>query len=68
MAIGKVALEKITNTSGVRESFKLVLAALVEDQTISKDAAGLIGKALDAHPELDEAIKAHAVEEVHKGK
>jgi len=66
MGFNKVALEKIANTSGIRESFKLVLAELVSDHTINNDAAGLIGHALDAHPELDEAIKAEPV--LHKGK
>ena len=68
MTISKAALKAVASTKGGRESFKVVLAALVDDQTITADVSGRVGKALDAHPELDDAIKAHAVDEVHKGK
>jgi|SoimicMinimDraft_4_1059732.scaffolds.fasta_scaffold102172_2 hypothetical protein len=60
MTISKAALKAIAEAKGGRESFKVILAALVDDQTITKEVAGRVGLALDAHPELDEAIKDHA--------
>ena len=60
MAIAKSELKKITDAPNAVDSFKAVLAALVADQTISADVAGLVGHALDhARAELEPAIIAN---------
>jgi hypothetical protein len=61
MALNKAAIKAVHDAKGVRDSFKAVLAALVDDQTISQDVAGRVGLALDAHPELDDAINFRGV-------
>jgi hypothetical protein len=62
MAISKKALQAITDAKGGAASFKAVLAALAEDQSITKDVAGIVGLALDhanADGALDKAIAAN---------
>lgn len=41
---------------GNRDTFKAFLDTLVGNQTITADVAGIIGHAMDAHPELDDKV------------
>lgn len=62
--ISQASIDKITAASSPVESFKAVLDALVEDQTIKLDHKGLVGLIklqLDNHKdELNPAITANA--------
>jgi len=62
MAISKATLDKIANAPGAVESFKATLDALVEDQTIKPEVAGIVKLALDHHKDkLEVAIVANPV-------
>jgi hypothetical protein len=66
MAFSKAALKTIQDAKPGRESVKAVLAVLADDQTITQDVAARVSLALDAHPELDNAIRADKPEKAHK--
>lgn len=57
--LNKAALKVVEDCPTAVGSFKAVLAALVWDQTITKDVAGIVGHALDVHPEIEAALAAN---------
>lgn len=58
--ISKYRLEQIAKAATAIGSFKEVLVALVEDQTITSDVAGNVSNALDhAALELEPALRAN---------
>jgi len=60
MAISKYYLDKITAAPSPVESFKAVLDALVDDQTIKAEVAGIVKLALDHRKDdLNPAIVAN---------